>query len=234
MSRSLEPVIRTTGVSGNLARTAFSKEQPVVGTYYFYWYDVESGAHFIDPDGTDALTRHPDKSEGYSYKLPSWHESELEDIVAADIDRLEVLVRLGIVYVDGIAGLFLRDRDASGMDVDTKRLVLTCFSFFLIALVTSPLAQSTFPPPPDECEPYWPQTCSKPTDDLARRGLDFGHAAGAVLGDKHTGAVAGPGDACRLTAELHLAPEANSAGFDFDKSDRFRGVVRNREGPTVR
>ncbi|MCZ6795672.1 MAG: DUF5010 domain-containing protein [Planctomycetota bacterium] len=69
-----------------LQRTTFHSSQPLVGTYYFYWYDDESGAHFVDPDGSDALTRHPAVREGYSYKRAAWHRQELLDIRAAGID----------------------------------------------------------------------------------------------------------------------------------------------------
>lgn len=60
--------------------------QPIVGTYYFYWYDVNTGEHFIDPDGTDALTDHPANPKGYSYRSPDWHRREMEDILRAGID----------------------------------------------------------------------------------------------------------------------------------------------------
>lgn len=60
--------------------------QPIVGTYYFYWYDVNTGEHFIDHDGTDALTTHPANPSGYSYRRPEWHRREMEDILRAGID----------------------------------------------------------------------------------------------------------------------------------------------------
>lgn len=70
----------------DLRETAFSTGQPVVGTYYFYWYDDRTRAHFVDGDGTDALTRHPDRPEGYSYRSPEWHRRELEDVLDAGLD----------------------------------------------------------------------------------------------------------------------------------------------------
>src|SRR5262245_20151581 len=39
--------------------SSFTSTDRVVLTPYFYWYDVYSGAHIIDFDGTDALTDHP-------------------------------------------------------------------------------------------------------------------------------------------------------------------------------
>src|SRR6266511_2645002 len=35
--------------------TSFSATQRIVGTYFFYWYDVDSKEHILDGDGTDAL-----------------------------------------------------------------------------------------------------------------------------------------------------------------------------------
>jgi len=32
---------------------AFRDDEPVVGTFFFYWYDYPSKAHFINPDGTE-------------------------------------------------------------------------------------------------------------------------------------------------------------------------------------
>ena len=69
-----------------LAKTAFASDRPIVGTYYFYWYDVNTNEHFIDPDGTDALTDHPLESAGYSYRSPDWHRRELVDVLAAGLD----------------------------------------------------------------------------------------------------------------------------------------------------
>ena len=67
---------------------SFEQGQPLVGTTYFYWYDIESGAHIIDRDGTDALTTHPADMNNISYKSPSWHRAQLEDMVAAGVDFL--------------------------------------------------------------------------------------------------------------------------------------------------
>ena len=61
-------------------------DQPLVGTHFFYWYDIESKAHFVNYDGTDALTDHPTLSEGYSYKSSAWWKRELLDVMAAGID----------------------------------------------------------------------------------------------------------------------------------------------------
>ena len=34
---------------------SFKQGQPIVGTTYFYWYDIDSKSHIIDGDGTDDL-----------------------------------------------------------------------------------------------------------------------------------------------------------------------------------
>jgi len=66
----------------------FAMGKPVIGTTYFYWYDVYSGAHTRDPDGTDALTTHPPKLAmvDLSYKSPAWHYTQLRDMASAGID----------------------------------------------------------------------------------------------------------------------------------------------------
>ncbi|MBN1419152.1 MAG: DUF5010 domain-containing protein [Planctomycetes bacterium] len=64
----------------------FPDDAPIVGTYFFYWYDDVSGAHFVDGDGTDALTDHPPRREGYSYLRPAWWEREMREVRAAGID----------------------------------------------------------------------------------------------------------------------------------------------------
>lgn len=67
---------------------SFKRRQPIVGTTYFYWYDVDSNAHVIDHDGTDALTTHPADMNDISYKRASWHKTQLEDMIAAGVDFL--------------------------------------------------------------------------------------------------------------------------------------------------
>jgi hypothetical protein len=67
---------------------SFKSGEPIVGTTYFYWYDIETKSHIIDGDGTDALTTHPADMKGISYKRMSWHKQQLEDMIAAGIDFL--------------------------------------------------------------------------------------------------------------------------------------------------
>jgi hypothetical protein len=67
---------------------SFAHGQPVVGTTYFYWYDEETKAHVVDPDGTDAMTTHAADMANLSYKRASWHRTQLEDMMDAGIDFL--------------------------------------------------------------------------------------------------------------------------------------------------
>lgn len=66
--------------------SGFHEGQPTIATSYFYWYDIHSKAHIIDPDGSDALTDHPVTTEGLSYMNPDWHQRQLEDMMAAGVD----------------------------------------------------------------------------------------------------------------------------------------------------
>ncbi len=62
--------------------------RPIVGTSYFYWYDVYTGEHIANPDGTSALTRRPpaDAMADLSYRSVGWHERQLRDVAAAGLD----------------------------------------------------------------------------------------------------------------------------------------------------
>ncbi len=65
---------------------SFERGEAVIGTTYFYWYDVESGAHIWNADGSDAMTTHPADMNDLSYKRASWHRRELLDVMEAGID----------------------------------------------------------------------------------------------------------------------------------------------------
>lgn len=67
---------------------AFAGDDRVVLTSYFYWYDVNTGAHIRNGDGSDALTDHPPTMAGFSFRSQSWHREQLEDMIAAGIDVL--------------------------------------------------------------------------------------------------------------------------------------------------
>lgn len=66
--------------------SSLSSKDKIVGTYYFYWYDVYSGSHIRNGDGSDALTTHPPALEDFSYKSVRWHKKQLADMEAAGID----------------------------------------------------------------------------------------------------------------------------------------------------
>ena len=57
-----------------------------MATSYFYWYDVKSGMHIRNGDGSDALTDHPPTLEGFSYRRTAWHRKQLSDMISAGID----------------------------------------------------------------------------------------------------------------------------------------------------
>ena len=65
---------------------SFTAKDRIVGTYFFYRYDIYTQEHIIDGDGTDALTTHPPILKDFSYKSVRWHKKQLADIKAAGID----------------------------------------------------------------------------------------------------------------------------------------------------
>ena len=67
---------------------SFKSGQPIVGTTYFYWYDIDTKTHIINRNGTDALTTHPADMNDISYKRVSWHKQQLKDMIAAGVDFL--------------------------------------------------------------------------------------------------------------------------------------------------
>ncbi len=58
----------------------------LVFTYYFYWYDWDSGMHFYGGGCDDHNTYHPVDQTEVSYKDPDWHYREFKDMMAAGID----------------------------------------------------------------------------------------------------------------------------------------------------
>jgi hypothetical protein len=72
---------------------SFRKEDRIVCTTYFYWYDVINGAAYLkNPDGAKtgaddfAFSVTPSDLDGLSYTLPAWNDEQLRDINAASID----------------------------------------------------------------------------------------------------------------------------------------------------
>jgi hypothetical protein len=68
--------------------TTWTPNDKLVAAYYFYWYNIYTGEHFIAPDGSDFITNHPPDSylANYSYTEVSWHRRELLDMMTAQID----------------------------------------------------------------------------------------------------------------------------------------------------
>ena len=64
----------------------FSKDDKVLATYYFYWYDAPTDAHVETANGHDLLTDHPPTLEGFTYKSVDWHKQELRDMMDAGIN----------------------------------------------------------------------------------------------------------------------------------------------------
>jgi len=68
------------------AASSFRQDQPIVGTYFFYWYNIYTKEHFINGDGSDALVDHPVSNEDFSYSSSDWWAKEMTDVIAAGID----------------------------------------------------------------------------------------------------------------------------------------------------
>jgi len=66
----------------------FTNGQKIVVTPYFYWYDVTTGTHIRNHDGSDALTTHPPTLRDFTYKSINWHQKQLLDMMDAGIDVL--------------------------------------------------------------------------------------------------------------------------------------------------
>jgi len=64
------------------------EDPPILVTPFFYWYCRKTGEHFINADGTDALTDHPLNPEGYCYRNPQWWKRELLAVRKAGIDAI--------------------------------------------------------------------------------------------------------------------------------------------------
>lgn len=66
---------------------SFKETDRMVGTYYFYWYNIHTGEHLTNPqDGSDGLTDHPPTLEDFSYLSVRWHKQQFSDMEEAGID----------------------------------------------------------------------------------------------------------------------------------------------------
>lgn len=81
------PLIFSVSLTPKVAQ-GFQFGHPLVTTNYFYWYDVESGEHMLNADGSDFLTTHPATLSSFSYKSVAWHKQQLLDMMEAGIDVL--------------------------------------------------------------------------------------------------------------------------------------------------
>jgi hypothetical protein len=72
----------TTDLSG----PTFTSDDKIVLSYYFYWYNVYTKAHFLNGDKSDALQDHPENKSDYSFTSVEWHKREMRDMMAAGID----------------------------------------------------------------------------------------------------------------------------------------------------
>lgn len=70
------------------ATSSYAGDDRLVLTPYFYWYDVQTSAHIVNADGSDALTDHPATLAAFSYRSKAWHKSELQDMLDAGVDVL--------------------------------------------------------------------------------------------------------------------------------------------------
>lgn len=65
---------------------SFRHDQTIVGTYFFYWYNIYTKEHFLNADGSDALVDHPVSEKDFSYTSVDWWKREMRDATAAGID----------------------------------------------------------------------------------------------------------------------------------------------------
>ncbi len=64
------------------------KEPPLVVTSFFYWYRHDTKEHFLNGDGSDALTDHPPDPASVSYAREDWWHAQLLLIKKAGIDAI--------------------------------------------------------------------------------------------------------------------------------------------------
>jgi len=76
------------GVASAQQPHSWTSHDKIALSYYFYWYNIHDGEHFTNPGGSDSLTNHPpdDSLANYSYTDVSWHQQQMQDMVAAGID----------------------------------------------------------------------------------------------------------------------------------------------------
>src|SRR5688572_23036282 len=65
---------------------SFALGQPVVATYFFYWYDAAIYRNAQATRSFDPYPYHPPNLETISFRDPDWYEKEFRDMLAAGID----------------------------------------------------------------------------------------------------------------------------------------------------
>ena len=85
---SLVLVVLFSASPNRAAPQFWTADDKQVAAYFFYWYNIYTGQHFVDPDGSDALTDHPPDAylSNYSWSEVAWHRRELLDMMTAQID----------------------------------------------------------------------------------------------------------------------------------------------------
>ncbi len=74
--------------AAQVGHPTFRAGEPLVGTYFFYWYHDGTRAHFLNHDGSDALTTHPAPMDGapYRYDSTAWWRGQIALVRSAGID----------------------------------------------------------------------------------------------------------------------------------------------------
>jgi hypothetical protein len=75
-----------TGHPEGLALDSFDADQPLVGTYFFYWYRADVYWARVAERGSDPYPYHPTDLAETSYLDPDWYERQFLDMQAAGID----------------------------------------------------------------------------------------------------------------------------------------------------
>jgi Domain of unknown function (DUF5010) len=65
---------------------SFAPNQPVVATYFFYWYDAATYRNSQATRNFDPYPFHPPNLDTISFRDPDWYEKEFRDMLSAGID----------------------------------------------------------------------------------------------------------------------------------------------------
>ena len=87
-SPTASPTPTPGGYPGSLGERA-------VFTYYFYWYDTQTGTHM---DAVDPLTDRPPASPPITFRGTTWHRRQIEDALYAGVDVILPVYWAGSVH----------------------------------------------------------------------------------------------------------------------------------------